>query len=68
VLAGARHEFVVCERCGGFEPVSPAVLDGVRAAVREAVGYEARFNHFPLAGLCPACRDQQHSRHDARTR
>jgi hypothetical protein len=23
--------------------------------VLDAVGYRARFTHFPLAGLCPAC-------------
>jgi Fur family ferric uptake transcriptional regulator len=56
VLAGAGHEFVVCERCGDFERVAPSVLRAVREAVRDAVGYEARFSHFPLAGLCPACR------------
>jgi Fe2+ or Zn2+ uptake regulation protein len=55
VLAGAGHEFVVCERCGDFERVAPSVLGAVRQAVRDAVGYEARFSHFPLAGLCPAC-------------
>jgi Fe2+ or Zn2+ uptake regulation protein len=54
--AGARAEFVVCERCGAFEAVSPQRLDAVRAAVRAAVGYEARFSHTPLAGLCPSCR------------
>jgi Fur family transcriptional regulator, ferric uptake regulator len=56
VLAGAGQDFVVCERCGDFERVAPAVLHAVRQAVRDAVGYEARFSHFPLAGLCPACR------------
>lgn len=28
----------------------------VRAAIREATGYEARFTRFPLMGLCPGCR------------
>jgi hypothetical protein len=27
----------------------------VRAAVLDAVGYRARFTHFPLAGVCPEC-------------
>jgi hypothetical protein len=35
--------------------VAPGELDDVRAAVLDAVGYRARFTHFPLAGLCPAC-------------
>ena len=53
--AGSRHEHVVCERCGARQAVDSALLDGVRAAVRAAVGWEARFDHFPLAGLCPRC-------------
>jgi hypothetical protein len=27
-------------------------LDRVRAAIRERLGYEARFTRFPLHGLC----------------
>ena len=53
--AGREREFVVCESCGAVRAVAPAALDAVRAAVLEAVGYRARFTHFPLAGLCPAC-------------
>jgi Fur family transcriptional regulator, ferric uptake regulator len=52
---GASVEFVVCERCGAVAAVAPAALDGVRAAVRAATGYAARFAHIPLAGLCPSC-------------
>ena len=44
-----------CESCGAVRAVAPAELDAVRAAVLAAVGYRARFTHFPLAGLCPAC-------------
>ena len=53
--AGGRAEFVLCEDCGAVAAVPPARLDAVRAAVREATGYVARFAHTPLAGLCPAC-------------
>lgn len=53
--AGREREFVVCEGCGAVIAVRPEELDGVRAAVRKAVGYEARFTHFPLAGLCSDC-------------
>jgi hypothetical protein len=27
----------------------------VRRAVREATGFEARFSHFPIVGLCGDC-------------
>ena len=53
--AGLEREFVVCESCGAVRAVAPEELDDVRAAVLDAVGYRARFTHFPLAGVCPAC-------------
>ena len=52
---GVSVEFVLCERCGAVAAVAQAALDGVRAAVRAATGYAARFAHTPLAGLCPSC-------------
>lgn len=52
---GAPREYAACERCGRMAEVDPAALDGVRAAVRAALGYEARFGHHPLLGLCPDC-------------
>jgi Fur family ferric uptake transcriptional regulator len=54
--AGVR-EYMLCEACGAVRSVEPAALDGVRAAIRDGFGYEARFTHFPIAGLCPDCRD-----------
>jgi Fur family transcriptional regulator, ferric uptake regulator len=53
--AGRPREFAMCEGCGAVAPISAPALRAVRAAVREAVGYHARFTHFPLAGLCPVC-------------
>jgi Fur family ferric uptake transcriptional regulator len=60
LYAPAAHddEYVACERCGRSEAVGRDVLRAVRAAVREAVGYEPRFSHFPLTGLCPACKER----------
>ena len=57
--AGAPREYAACERCGAMTEVDPKALDGVRAAVRAALGYEARFGHFPLVGLCPGCAGAQ---------
>ncbi len=53
-LGGAR-EYLVCERCGRLTAVDPARLDDVRERVRAAFGYEARFTHFPIHGLCADC-------------
>jgi Fur family ferric uptake transcriptional regulator len=52
---GAPREYAACARCGAMTEVDPARLEGVRAAVRAALGYEARFGHHPLVGLCPGC-------------
>jgi Fur family transcriptional regulator, ferric uptake regulator len=56
--AAADDEYVACERCGRSEVVAGDVMRLVRAAVREAVGYEPRFSHFPLTGLCPGCTEK----------
>ncbi len=56
VLEGfGDREYLSCESCGALESVEPAALDGVRAAVREQWGFEARFSHFPIVGLCARC-------------
>jgi Fur family transcriptional regulator, ferric uptake regulator len=59
-LAGGRErEYLVCDRCGRVEAVEPARLDRAREAIRADFGYEARFTHFPIVGLCAACAAQQ---------
>lgn len=55
LAAARRREYLVCDACGAFTAVEPGDLDGVRDAIRAATGYEARFTHFPIVGLCPAC-------------
>ena len=59
-LAGAAREYLVCESCSRVLAVEPTVLDEVRAAVRAVVGWEARFTHFPIVGLCPDCLTEVH--------
>jgi Fur family ferric uptake transcriptional regulator len=56
--AAGVHEYLLCESCGAVRAVDPAALDEVRSAIRREFGYEARFTHFPIAGLCPDCRKQ----------
>jgi Fur family transcriptional regulator, ferric uptake regulator len=48
-------EYLLCDRCGAVRAVDPERLDAVRAQIRREFGHEARFNHFPIAGLCPDC-------------
>ncbi len=55
-LAGrADREYLVCEHCHDVTAVEPATLDAARDAIRAALGHEARFDHLPIAGLCPRC-------------
>lgn len=55
--AADATELVVCERCGARGDIDPRVAAAVRAAVQAATGFTPRFDHFPLAGLCPRCAD-----------
>jgi Fur family ferric uptake transcriptional regulator len=52
---GSR-DFLVCERCGRVSTVDSEKLAGARAEIREITGYEPRFDHFPMHGLCRHCR------------
>ncbi len=51
----ARREYLHCERCRASRAVEPSLLAPSREAIRAATGYEARFTHFPIVGLCPQC-------------
>lgn len=50
-----EYEFVTCDGCGAYEAIDPQRLDEARAAIQRAIGYHARFNHFPIVGLCEYC-------------
>ena len=63
VLDGfTEHEYLACESCGAVEEMEPSALDGVREAVRELTGFEARFSHFPIVGLCARCAKKRKTR------
>jgi Fur family ferric uptake transcriptional regulator len=56
-LAGSRErEYLVCDRCGRVEAVESEELERTRAIIRDDFGYEARFTHFPIVGVCADCR------------
>jgi Fur family ferric uptake transcriptional regulator len=55
LIGGADREYIACERCGRVTSVEPAKLDSVRKTIRRRFGYEARFSHFPILGLCRSC-------------
>ncbi len=55
LAARAASEYLVCEACDSVRAVPPRALDSARAAIREALGHEASFSHFPIVGLCAEC-------------
>jgi Fur family ferric uptake transcriptional regulator len=56
VRSGAPvREFLLCDECGAIRSIDPSALDRVRDVVREDLGHEASFTHFPIAGLCRDC-------------
>jgi Fur family ferric uptake transcriptional regulator len=50
-----EREHLACERCGRVTSTEPARLDRIRTLIRRDFGYEARFDHFPILGLCAEC-------------
>jgi Fur family ferric uptake transcriptional regulator len=55
LVGEGEREYLFCEGCGRAQAFEPRRLDAVRDAVRDGFGYEVRFTHFPLVGLCPEC-------------
>ncbi len=53
--AGEEKEYLLCESCHELRAVDPSELDGARTLIQEELGFRARFTHFPIVGLCPAC-------------
>ncbi|HEY6396478.1 MAG TPA: transcriptional repressor, partial [Solirubrobacteraceae bacterium] len=66
VLVG-RHEveYLYCERCAKVTAVTPEQLDPLRQQIKPQFGYEARFTHFAIVGLCAQCAAQPPSSHHA---
>jgi Fur family transcriptional regulator, ferric uptake regulator len=50
-----EHGYLACEQCDALIAADADAFDPLRALVRETFGFEARFGHFPIVGLCPAC-------------
>ena len=55
LVGEGEKEFLLCERCGTVRSVDPPELDRVRGQIQRQFGYQARFSHFPIVGLCAAC-------------
>jgi Fur family transcriptional regulator, ferric uptake regulator len=51
----SEREYLVCNSCNAVTAVEPSEMDDLRALIHERFGYEARFSHFPILGLCADC-------------
>ena len=58
LIGRGEREFLSCERCGAVRTLTPEQLEPVRDQIRQLFGYEARFTHFAIVGLCPNCAHQ----------
>jgi Fur family ferric uptake transcriptional regulator len=56
LVTDEEREYLVCESCDAVRVVATSELDGVRDGIRNTFGFDARFGHFPIVGLCPDCR------------
>ena len=61
-----RREYLVCDSCNAVTAVEPERMEPVRALIRKRFGYEARFSHFPILGLCADCASEEPAPHDPR--
>jgi Fur family transcriptional regulator, ferric uptake regulator len=55
LIGRGEREFLSCERCGAVRTLTPEQIDPVRDQIKQLFGYEARFTHFAIVGLCPDC-------------
>lgn len=55
LVGRGEREYLYCEHCGAATALMPRELDEVRALLEQRFGHEARFTHFPIAGICARC-------------
>jgi Fur family ferric uptake transcriptional regulator len=55
-VAGRHTGWAVCDACGRYVALEADALALVSDAVRAATGFDARFSHFPIVGICADCR------------
>jgi Fur family ferric uptake transcriptional regulator len=58
-----EREYLVCNSCNTVTAVDTEDMQPVRALIEERFGYEARFSHFPILGLCAECAREESADH-----
>jgi Fur family ferric uptake transcriptional regulator len=54
-----EREYLVCDSCNAVTAVERREMEPVRSLIQKRFGYEARFSHFPILGLCPDCAGEE---------
>jgi Fur family ferric uptake transcriptional regulator len=55
LVGEGEREYLYCARCHAARALEPHELDPVRDEIAERFGYQTRFTHFALVGVCPDC-------------
>ena len=55
LLGGDEAEYLYCNACAKVTVVTPERLDSVRTEIARVAGYQTRFTHFAIVGLCETC-------------
>lgn len=50
------REYVACEVCGECRGLDSSEFDQIRTLIQSRFGVTARFDHFPIVGVCEKCR------------
>jgi Fur family ferric uptake transcriptional regulator len=58
LVTDEQVEYLYCQRCAKVTAVAPDRLDDVRAVIKAEFGYDARFTHFAIVGICAACAER----------
>lgn len=58
LVGGDEIEYLYCNRCAKVTAASPQRLAAVRREIKREFGYETRFTHFAIVGLCAQCAAQ----------
>ena len=66
LIGDGEKEYLACDRCGRVTTVDPSELERIRNEIRKRFGYEARFSHFPIIGLCESCSGSDRASSEAR--
>jgi Fur family ferric uptake transcriptional regulator len=55
LVGQGEREYLYCQRCHAVRALDPSEVDPVRAEIAQRLGFQTRFTHFALVGVCAEC-------------